>query len=82
VWSAARILTGADFGTRASGAAVGSVILVPDSFQKYLASYEAAVTEAREKAPMGLRDAWRADVEKLAVAMRDGSAFAPYCEEA
>jgi CRISPR-associated protein Cas1 len=77
-----RILTGADFGTRAGGAAVGSVILLPDSFRKYLASYEAAVTEARDKAPMGLRDAWRADVEKLAVAMRDGGAFAPYCEEA
>jgi CRISPR-associated protein Cas1 len=76
-----RILTAADFGTRVGGTAGGGVILLPDSFKKYLESYEAAVTEARESAPMGLRNAWRADVEKLAVAIRDGAGFAPYCEE-
>lgn len=76
-----RILTGADFGTRMAGSAVGGVILLPDSFQKYLAAYEAAVTEPRARAPVGMRNVWRGDVEKLAAAIRDGTGFAPYCEE-
>jgi CRISPR-associated protein Cas1 len=76
-----RMLTGADFGTRVAGTVEGGVILLPEAFKKYLESYEAAVTEARERAPKGLRNAWRADVEKLAVAIRDGAGFAPYCEE-
>jgi CRISPR-associated protein Cas1 len=76
-----RMLTGADFARRASGTAMGSVVLMPDSFRKYLEAYEAAVSEPRERAPTGLRDAWRADVEKLAAAIRDGIPFAPYCEE-
>jgi CRISPR-associated protein Cas1 len=75
-----RILTGADFATRAAGAAAGSVILLPGSFAKYLEAYEAAVSEPRERAPAGLRMAWCADVEKLAAAIRDRAAFTPYCE--
>ena len=77
-----RILTGADFATRVAGSSAGSVILLPDSFKKYLERYEAAVTETREKAPTGFRNAWRADVEKLAAALRDGAPFRPYCEDA
>jgi CRISP-associated protein Cas1 len=76
-----KTLTAADFARRVSGGAPGSVILLPDSFRKYLEAYEAAVTEPRERAPSGMRQAWRADVEKLAAAIRDGAAFAPYCEE-
>ena len=76
-----RILTGADFGTRVTGTAAGGVILLPDSFQKYLAAYEAAVTEPRTRAPVGLRNAWRGDVERLAAAIREGAGFQPYCEE-
>ncbi len=80
-----KMLTAADFAKRVGGGAVGSaagsVILLPDSFRKYLEAYEAAVTEPRERAPSGMRQAWRADVEKLAAAIRDGAAFAPYCEE-
>ena len=76
-----RILTGADFGTRVTGTAAGGVILLPDSLQKYLAAYEAAVTEPRTRAPVGLRNAWRGDVERLAAAIREGAGFQPYCEE-
>ena len=80
-----RILTAADFGRRMAGGVpagmAGSVVLLPDSFRRYLEAYEAAVNEPRERAPRGLRDAWRADVEKLAAAIRDGGVFAPYCEE-
>jgi len=84
-----RVLTGADFGRRVvsgvTGGGAGAVVLAPDSFRKYLEAYEAAVSEPRERAPAGLREAWRADVEKLAAAIRDGAAggaaFAPYCEE-
>jgi len=76
-----RILTGADFGTRVAGTGAGGVILLPDSLQKYLAAYEAAVTEPRTRAPAGLRNAWRADVERLAAAIREGAGFQPYCEE-
>ncbi|MBZ5724349.1 MAG: CRISPR-associated endonuclease Cas1 [Acidobacteriia bacterium] len=75
-----RILTAEDFATRQAGGTPGSVILLPDSFRKYLEAYEAAVSEPRERAPTGLRDAWRADVERLAAAIRDGGGFAPYCE--
>ena len=75
-----RVLTGADFATRVGGSGAGGVVLAPDSFRKYLEAYEAAVSEPRERAPAGLREAWRADVEKLAAAIRDGAAFAPYCE--
>ena len=75
-----RVLTGADFGKRVTGGAAGSVILLPDSFKRYLEAYEAAVSMPRERAPAGLREAWRADVEKLAAAIRDGAGFAPYCE--
>jgi hypothetical protein len=49
--------------------------------KKYLEAFEAAVSEPRERAPSGLREAWRSDVEKLAAAIRDGAVFAPYCEE-
>jgi len=76
-----RILTGADFGKRVTGGMAGSVVLLPDSFRRYLEAYEAAVNEPRERAPRGLRDAWRDDVERLAAAIRDGGIFAPYCEE-
>lgn len=76
-----KTLTGADFGTRVAGTAGGGVTLMPDSFRKYLAAYEAAVTEPRTRAPEGMRNAWRGDVERLAAAIRDGSVFAPYCEE-
>ena len=75
-----RMLTGADFGRRVEGGTAGSVILLPDSFRRYLEAYEAAVTEAREGAPQGMRHAWRADVERLAAAIREGGAFAPYGE--
>jgi CRISPR-associated protein Cas1 len=75
-----RVLTGEDFGKRVAGSGAGGVVLMPDSFKKYLAAYEGAVSEPRERAPAGLREAWRADVEKLAAAIRDGAAFAPYCE--
>jgi len=75
-----KVLTDADFGRRVTGGAPGSVILLPESFRRYLEAYEAAVSEPRERAPAGLREAWRADVEKLAAAVRDGGAFAPYCE--
>jgi CRISPR-associated protein Cas1 len=75
-----RVLTGADFATRVGGSGAGGVVLLPDSFRKYLEAYEGAVSEARERAPAGLRESWRADVEKLAAAIRDGAEFAPYCE--
>jgi CRISPR-associated protein Cas1 len=75
-----RILTAADFGSRSAGAAAGSVVLLPESFTKYLGAYEAAVSEPRGRALAGLRTAWCADVQKLAAAIRDGAAFAPYCE--
>ncbi len=80
-----RILTGEDFGRRTGGEGPGgqpgSVILTPDSFRKYLEAYEAGVSEPRRGAPSGLRDAWRADVEKMAGAIREGGRFLPYCEE-
>ncbi len=76
-----KILTGEDFGRRVSGDAPGSVILAPVAFRKYVEAYEGAVTEPRVKAPSGLREAWRADVERLAAAVRGGGAFAPYLEE-
>jgi CRISPR-associated protein Cas1 len=75
-----RVLTGVDFGRRVTGSGAGSVILLPDSLRRYLEAYEAAVSDPREQAPAGLRESWRADVEKLAAAIRDGVAFAPYCE--
>ena len=75
-----RMLTVVDFGKRAAGAAAGGVVLLPDAFRKYLEAYEAAVSEPRERAPSGLRNAWRADVEKLLAAIRDGVPFTPYCE--
>ena len=75
-----RTLTEADFGQRLTGDAAGSVMLVPDSLRKYLEHYEAAVAEPRQRAPSGIREAWQAEVEKLAAAIRDGAAFAPYCE--
>jgi CRISPR-associated protein Cas1 len=83
-----RILTGADFARRvavgvggsAGGSGAGGVVLAPDSFRKYLEAYEASVSEPRDCAPAGLREAWRSDVEKLAGAIRDGAEFAPYCE--
>jgi len=74
------VLTAADFGRRVAGGAPGSVILLPDSFHKYVEAYEQAVSAPREHAPSGLREAWRADVEKLAAAIRDEGAFMPYCE--
>jgi CRISP-associated protein Cas1 len=75
-----RILTDTDFGKRLSGDGVGSVILLPDSLPKYLEAYEEAVAQASARAPSGIREAWRSDVEKLAAAIRDGAEFSPYCE--
>ncbi len=76
-----KILTGVDFAQRVTGGMAGSVILLPDSLRRYLEAYEAAVIEPRERAPRGLRKAWQDDAERLAVAIRDGGVFAPYCEE-
>jgi CRISPR-associated protein Cas1 len=75
-----RMLTAVDFAKRAPGAGVGGVVLLPDSFRKYLEAYEAAVSEPRERAPQGLRSAWCADVERLSAAIRDATPFVPYCE--
>jgi CRISPR-associated protein Cas1 len=75
-----RILTEADFGQRVTGEAKGGVMLLPDSLKRYLEAYEASVAETNVRAPAGMRAAWQADVEKLAAAIRDGGAFAPYCE--
>lgn len=75
-----RILTEADFAKRITGDAAGSVMLVPDSLRKYLEAYEAAVAEPRQRAPSGIRAIWQEQVQKLAAAIRNGAAFAPYCE--
>jgi hypothetical protein len=56
------------------------VVLLPDSFRKYLEAYEAAVSEPRPPAPAGLRNSWCAGVENLAADLRGGAAFEPYCE--
>jgi CRISPR-associated protein Cas1 len=76
-----KALTAADFATRAGGSGAGGVVLLPESFSKYIGAYEAAVSEARKRAPAGFREAWRADVQKLAAAIREGGRFLPYCEE-
>ena len=75
-----RMLTAADFGKRTGGAGAGGVVLLPDSFRKYLEAYEAAVSEPRPPAPAGLRNSWCAGVENLAADLRGGAAFEPYCE--
>lgn len=76
------VLKEEDFGRRAGGAGTGSVILMPEAFRRYLEAYESAVTEARACAAGGFRAAWRADVEGLARALREGGEFRPYREEA
>lgn len=75
-----RTLTEADFGKRLTGDGAGGVVLAPDSLRKYLEAYEGAVAEPRQRAPSGIRGAWQADIGKIAAAIRDGAAFAPYCE--
>jgi hypothetical protein len=75
-----RMLTAADFAKRTAGPATGSVVLLPDSFRKYLEAYEAAVTEPRPRAPAGLREVWCASVENLAAALQGKASFEPYCE--
>ena len=75
-----RMLTGDDFARRVTGGEAGSVMLLPDSFRRYLECYEAAVSESRKTAPAGWRSAWRGDVERLARAIRTGAEFAPYQE--
>jgi|SRR5579871_132876 len=75
-----RVLTGEDFGKRVSGAGAGSVVLAPDSLRKYLEQYEAGVANGRGDGTKSLREEWRADVERLAAAIRESGVFVPYCE--
>ena len=55
-------------------------MLLPDALQKYLEAFELAVAATSGRAPLGIREAWRTDVERLAAAIRDGKEFTPYCE--
>ena len=75
-----RMLTAADFATRAAGPLAGSVVLMPDSFRRYLQYYEEAMTQPRKSAPAGLRAEVRSSVEGLTAFLRDGTAFSPYME--
>lgn len=77
-----RVLQPEDFATRVSGPLAGGVVLVPQSFDKYLAEYEQAMTQPRRSAPEGSRRAIQRDVENLAAAIRDRAPFLPFRESA
>jgi CRISPR-associated protein Cas1 len=76
-----RVLTAGDFARRVTGTAAGSVVLMPDSFRRYLENYERALTETRRSAPRGMRDALALEVEKLARCIRGDGPFQPWLEE-
>jgi CRISPR-associated protein Cas1 len=75
-----RILQAEDFARRVSGPLSGSVILMPESFRRFVAKYEEAMSCPRAGAPEGMRSEVRNQTERLAAALRDGTRFEPYLE--
>jgi hypothetical protein len=58
----------------------GRVTLKPEAFRRWLEGYEAALTEARASAPLGVRAALAAEAEKFARALRENGTFQPWRE--
>lgn len=75
-----RMLTAEDFARRL-GDGPGRVVLLPASLKKYLDVFERALEETRRAAPLGMRQVMRAEVEKLARALRQGTPFEPFLED-